>query len=191
MKHLFFLLTLILAIQNINGQVLPTVDSIYLGDETLGYVHGPVTRYEFQTELSYRSFELRVFRDITMNEERIIVGSFWELLRSHDTSDIYTKVEVVREYRMMTSTSIAGRMIYESGNLKNLSNNFYLAAGTFGTLGMLASVYLERGENITYISIPLSVALTAAGIWYSYKANQKLKEAGIHLQKRFDPNLDY
>ena len=129
------------------------------------------------------TFNVRVFRDVTKEEKKLITRKYNPL-----GSDGRI-VNISYEYGFSSNQEWAGHLLYESGNLKTQSTNLiFTSALTILTSGIITSRMAQNlNENAT---VPIQIGASISGIMSivatvkNYKANRKMREAGILLQKR-------
>ena len=208
MKKILFLFVGIIISNNLFSQVQFTKDTVYLEEKPVGYVSDLVSEERTITTQSGKemtgpvlSYSITLFNLITEEEKKSIQ------LQYNPKSTPYIEVRFLEDFVFSNNQAKAGYLLYEAGKLKTQSNNLYLLSSVSASLGgILAQRAVQKtlaynlmqfqGINTgnmqpptminratPYIFLSLSSVLTITAVAKEYKANKKLKEAGIVLQR--------
>lgn len=175
MKKLIFAATLLLVTTGLLGQnplksnLNQFKDTIVLNGEKIGHLQ----------DMDVSSVSLSLYRDITKAEKTLI-------------SDGYNAeyVNFSYDYQFNSKKERAGHILFEAGKLKTQSTNLFLTAGIVAAAGtVLNGIQAANAESggssteITIITVSSSTLLSIIGLVKSYKANRKIRKAGVFLQR--------
>jgi hypothetical protein len=178
MKKIFLALTAVFLLGTLQAQTLK--DTIVIDGEILGYL-GNIAHEQIRTQHTLR-YDIKLFRDITKEERSLITNRY-----NPGGSPMIT-FDIDYEYQLQSNEAIAGRLLYEAGELKTQSNNLYVGAALVGIAGGLANSFLINNgdiyQPISVITISTTTIMGIVGLVKNYKANRKIGEAGVYLQKK-------
>ncbi len=175
MKKIFLALTAVFLLGTLQAQTLK--DTIVIDGEILGYL-GNIAHEQIRTQHTLR-YDIKLFRDITKEERSLITNRY-----NPGGSPMIT-FDIDYEYQLQSNEAIAGRLFYEASELKTQSNNLYVGAALVGIAGGLyASAYIGDIQTISAITISATTIMGIVGLVKNYKANRKIGEAGVYLQKK-------
>ncbi len=207
-KSSFFVLGLLLSISSYS-QVQFTKDTIFLEEKPVGYLSDLIseesTIWVNGKEMTgpVVTYTISLFRTITYDEQKQI-----EKIYDPESSQ-YINVRFLEDLVFSSNQAKAGYLIYEAGKLKTQSYNLFLVGTATSTLATVISTRIlyqtisssmqqlggsipgmeyrsptKLGKAAPYLMLSFSTAISISAISKQYKANQKLKEAGILLQKQ-------
>ena len=190
-KSFFFVLGLLLSISSYS-QVQFTKDTIFLEEKPVGYLSDLITEESTimvkgkETTGTVVTYTISLFRTVTIDEKK-------EISLKYDPNESeYINVRFLEDFVFSSNQAKAGFMMYQAGELKTQRNNLYLTSVLVSSLGSL--VYMQASKDparaqtkgvksIPYITLSVGTVLTISALSKDYKANKKLKEAGVALQK--------
>ncbi len=194
-KSFFFVLGLVLSISSYS-QVQFTKDTIFLEEKPVGYLSDLITEESTimvkgkETTGTVVTYTISLFRTVTIDEKK-------EISLKYDPNESeYINVRFLEDFVFSSNQAKAGFMLYQAGELKTQRNNLYLTSVLVSSLGSLVymramktdsnlstSLPTKVKESLPYITLSVGTVLTISAISKDYKANKKLKEAGVALQK--------
>lgn len=195
MKKIILTLIGILALLTSNAQT--TKDTVILDGEKIGYIDCIDSIQGFQRSKT-TFYNINLFRDLLTDEKYALVNMYTIDTRTHDDAYkpiqqeggyyIYkpidkTNIEVNLnyEYHFKTNSAKAGHLLFEAGKLNTQSKNIYLASSVVILYSLLHS---EVNTNpLAILAVSSSGIMSIVALAKSYKADKKIKEAGILLQK--------
>lgn len=151
-------------------------DTISLGDEKVGYID-TLQVVQYYDGFSAYSFHINLFRDLTNEEESII------RLRYIPTESIKTTVNLSYKYHFKTNSAQAGHLLFEAGKLNTQAKNLYLSASLLAVSGLFLSELTANPSIGGVLTISSTGILSIIALVKSYKADKKMKQAGVLLQK--------
>jgi hypothetical protein len=208
-KSFFFVLGLLLSI-SAYSQIQFNKDTIFLEEKPVGYLSDLIseesTIWVNGKEMTgpVVTYTISLFRTITYDEQKQI-----EKIYDPELSQ-YINVRFLEDLVFSSNQAKAGYLIYEAGKLKTQSYNLFLVGTATSTLATVISTRIlyqtissfmlnqpgvsvpgmeyraptKLGKAAPYLMLSFSTAISISAISKQYKANQKLKEAGILLQKQ-------
>lgn len=201
MKKIILTLIGILALLTSNAQT--TKDTVILDGEKIGYIDCIDSIQGFKGSLT-TFYNINLFRDLLADEKYALVNMYTiftrDLLDTGTHDDAYkpiqqeggyyiykpidkTNIEVNLnyEYYFKTNSAKAGHLLFEAGKLNTQSKNIYLASSVVILYSILHS---EVNTNpLAILAVSSSGIMSIVALAKSYKADKKIKEAGILLQK--------
>lgn len=194
MKKIILTLIGILALLTTNAQT--TEDTVILDGEKIGYIDCIDHRINSSGKTTF--YNINLFRDLLADEKYALVNMYTIDTRTHDDAYkpiqqeggyyIYkpidkTNIEVNLnyEYHFKTNSAKAGHLLFEAGKLNTQSKNIYLASSVVILYSLLHS---EVNTNpLAILAVSSSGIMSIVALAKSYKADKKIKLAGILLQK--------
>lgn len=210
MKKAILSLIGILALLTSNAQT--TKDTVTLDGEKIGYIDYIDSSRGFEGSLT-TIYNINLFRDLLADEKYALVSMYnpmqgqppyikfqQEVAYSLALAD-NVEVNLNYEYDFKTNSAKAGHLLFEAGKLNTQSKTIYIAAGLVAITGMLASNYINRdvgtstningmvttnppNQSLAIFAISSSGIMSIVALAKSYKADKKIKQAGVLLQKK-------
>jgi len=184
----FFLPLLSMFFFTLQSQILK--DTIVIDGEILGEIlDGRLTIGSLNNKKTPTlRYDVKLFRDITKEEWSLISKKY------NPGGSMMITFDIDYEYQLQSNEAIAGRLLYEAGKLKTQSNNIYIGAALIGITGVIVNSFsgdrINNGESdpsiqaISAITISTTTIMGIVGLVKSYKANRRMREAGVYFQKK-------
>ena len=195
LKGLFFGLIAIATTQSF-GQYQFDKDTLFIEGERIGFVSDLISKEvnrinENGIEMvgTVFTYEVSLFRPILENEKGIVKSQI------NPTSSQNLEVEFKEAFVLFTPEAKAGYSLYQAGVLRDRRNYFLLASLGVTGVGTYAQVrgleqLIDNGQtpstilrNAHFITFSIGTGLAIYSIVTDFQSNDKLKEAGIQLQK--------
>ncbi len=191
MKKILFLFVGIIISNNLFSQVQFTKDTVYLEGKPVGILSDVITEektvYQGPKEVtgSGVTYTITLSTPLTYDEKIIVKSQYNPKLSP------FIEVRFLENFVFSSNQAKAGFLLEQAGELKTQRNNLYLASALVTCVGSIIQISntqssqfsISDRNNIAYATISLGTVLTISAIVKDYKANLKLKEAGITLQK--------
>ncbi len=186
MKKIVFLFAGIIISNNLFSQVQFTKDTIFLEGKSVGFLSDVIAEeksvYQGPKEIigNVVTYTITLSTPLTYDEKVIVKSQY------NPNSSPFIEVRFLDDFLFSSNQAKAGYLLQQAGELKTQRNNLYLASALVtcaGSIIQLQNTQADRTKKIAYATISLGTVLTISAIVKDYKANSKLKEAGLTLQK--------
>jgi hypothetical protein len=179
MKKTIFLLISVLSLGTIKAQT--SNDTLMIDGEIIGTLN-QVKTDQNQEGQSVLTFDVSLYRDVTKKEEKLI------MMKYNPGGSLNRNVDLSYNYNHSSNQALAGHLLYDAGKLKTQSNNMYLTAGLVALTGSMVTNYMVKQGNVSTlvprITLSTTTIISIVGLVKDYKANRKIREAGVLLQKK-------